>query len=305
MDYTTIGIDVSKAKFDTYLPYIDKHLVFPNNILGFKEFFKTILAVPNIRIIMEDTGSYHRALEKFLLSKKCKIFVVNPRYVRKFAQARGALAKTDKIDAKIIAEFGLIMPLNKKIELPDDHFELKDLVVRHRQITDIITIEKNHLEKPSCKIALKQAKASILLYKKQLKRIDLLIKHFINSHDKYKNLFNKFIAVKGVGFVSASVLLADLPELGHVDRRQIAALVGVAPMNCDSGKMRGQRHIRFGRIVVRNALYMAVISAIRCNGVVSTYYQRLRKNGKPAKVAIIACMRKILIHLNSIAQDVV
>jgi transposase len=302
MDYITIGIDVSKASFDVCLLPTREFRKFPNEAKGYKSFYKYISNLNVDKIIMENTGCYHRNLAVYLVDKLLEVYVLNPRQIRKFAQAAGYLAKTDKIDAFVIADFGVRMQLPDKQTNTKEHVELRELIARRRQIVSIISSEKNRLEKTSGNLCIKQIKASIAFHDKQVKEIEDNIKLFIKCHESYKKLYDKLIEVKGMGEVTTTVFLSEMPELGYIDRRKIAALVGVAPMNCDSGNMKGQRHIRFGRLYVRNSLYMATLSAVRANPIIKEYYLRLINHGKPFKVAITACMHKLLLHLNSIAQ---
>lgn len=300
MDYTTIGIDVSKATLDICFLPTGEYLHISNDINGFKRLKKYVGTSKVGKILMESTGSYHRSLQKFLTAAGFKVFVVNPRQIRDFAKACAVLAKTDKIDAEVIAQYGERMPLQDKIKKDLFHEDLKDLVTRRRQIVYAIVKEKNHLEKMNSKLIIKSVKVSITFLQKQLAEIDDLILNFIQSHELYQQVYNQLLSVKGLGKITATVLIAELPELGRVNKRQIAALVGVAPMNCESGTFRGQRHIRGGRMTVRNTLYMAAVASIRANDVLKDYYNRLRNNGKAPKMALTAVMRKLIIFLNSL-----
>ena len=303
MDYTTIGIDVSKASLDICFLPTGEYLKISNDTNGFKQLKKYITSSKVDKIIMESTGSYHRPLQKFLTLNQFNVFVINPKQIRDFAKACGIFAKTDKIDAQVIAQFGERMPLQDKIRKDLFCDELKDLITRRRQIIYSLVNKKNHLEKTNNKLILKSVKEAIAFWKKQLALIDNLILNYIKSHDFYKQIYYKLLSVKGMGKVTASVLLAELPELGQVNKLQIAALVGVAPMNCESGNMRGQMHIRGGRMSVRNTLYMAAVASVRANAVLKSYYKRLRNNGKTSKMALTAVMRKLLIFLNSLIAN--
>lgn len=300
MDYTTIGIDVSKATLDICFLPTGENLQIYNDINGFKQLKKYIGTSKVGKILMESTGSYHRSLQKFLTLIGFNVFVINPKQIRDFARACGIFAKTDKIDAEVIAQYGERMPLQEKIKKDLFNEELKDLITRRRQIVYSLVNEKNHLEKTHNKFILKSVKASITFLQKQLAQIDNLILNFIQSNEFYKQIYNKLLSVKGMGKITASVLLAELPELGQVNKRQIAALVGVAPMNYESGTIRGQMHIRGGRMSVRNTLYMAAVASLRANDVLKVYYKRLRDNGKTPKMALTAVMRKLIIFLNSL-----
>ncbi|MCL2085908.1 IS110 family transposase [Candidatus Saccharibacteria bacterium] len=303
MDYNTIGIDVSKAKLDICFLPGNRFKQFTNDIKGFKAFSRACKNFETPKFIMEATGCYHKSLETFLLDKGYEVYVVNPLFIRKFSQSKGKLAKNDKLDAFHIAEYGKRMPLPRASCKNQEHESFRELAARRMQMIVSLKIEKSRLDKTNNVLARETIKEAILFYKKQLKIVDKDIMAFIENAKRYKKLFAEMLNVRGVGFVTAMTMLSEMPELGSANKREIAALAGVAPMENQSGMMRGRMSIKGGRKNVRNALYMAVVSAIKCNEVIKPYYRGLRDRGKPAKMAMTACMRKLLLHLNSIAAN--
>jgi transposase len=230
------------------------------------------------------------------------VAVVNPRQVRDFARASGRLAKTDQVDARIILHFAKAMRPAKIPHIDDGRIALAALVARRRQLIDMAVAEKNRLEHAPPAIAL-LINETLLALKAQLARVDAAIVIAITADPDMAERRDLLLSVPGIGEVCAAVLIAELPELGDIDHKKLAALVGVAPMARDSGMMRGQRHISGGRATVRCALYMATISAIRCCPPIKNFHGRLRTAGKPPKVAIVAAMRKFLAIINTIVRQ--
>jgi len=306
MEYTTIGVDVSKAHLDVFFLPTGEVATFANTPQGFRQLQRRLSTSPGARVFMESTSCYHLPLARFLAANGVAVFVVNPKHVRDFAKACGRLAKTDRLDAEIIARFGELMPQKNVVVSEEARENLKRLSCRRRQVVMLLSMEKNHLEKAEfCaeKEVLSSVRNNIRSLEKQVAKWDAKLLEIIAANAELSELYARMTAVQGIGQATAVALIADLPELGRIGKRQIAALAGLAPMNCDSGSLRGQRHIRGGRRSVRCALYMATISATRCNDVIRTYYKRLRTAGKPPKSALTACMRKLLLHLNSIAAN--
>jgi transposase len=294
-----IGIDVSKTYLDVY--------TYPQgSIRRVSNQRQSICALADslrgsASVVMEATGGYERLLFTRLRQAGIPAAVVNARHIRNFARATGRLAKTDKLDAAIIAHYAATLGTPMRETMPD--YSLKDMVTRRRQLVDLLVQEKNRLEKAEDIFLRRQINEHLAFLKQQLQDVDRTISGHIKADREQSGRFGILTSVPGVGEVTASILLADMPELGALTERQVAALAGVAPLNNDSGQMRGQRHIWGGRISVRCALYMATICAIRHNPAIKTYYQRLRTNGKPAKVAITASMRKLLIILNALLKQ--
>lgn len=302
MNYSTIGIDISKHFLDVcYLP-TGEVAQFSNDEKGFNKFLDTIKQSSFEQILMEDTGCYHKSFFHFLLKHFNNVFVINPKRIRDFAKSSGRLAKTDKLDAFIIATYGERMNVISKIRRSPASEKLKGFVIRRRQLINLRKQEYNHIETCLDEEFKASIYKTITFMDEEIKNIEKAMKILIKTNEFYKSVYSRLTKINGVGDVLITTLLSDLPELGYLNKRQIAALVGVAPMNCDSGKMRGTRHIQGGRPSVRHALYMGTLSAAKSNDVIRQYYERLRETGKPAKVALTACMRKMLIYINSIYQ---
>jgi transposase len=255
------------------------------------------------RIVVEPSGGYERTLVATFVAAGLPIVVVNPRQVRDFAKALGFLAKTDEIDAFVLARFAqVVQPPQRKI--PDEQTQaLRDLLTRRAQLVEMRTMESNRLQQARTTRIIKDLKSSLEFIEKRLKRLDDEIDEHIRQTPAWLEKVELLQSVPGVGPQTARVLVLELPELGQCSRQQTAALVGVAPMNCDSGQFRGERIIRGGRKTVRTALYMATLSAIRFNDPIRRHYEKLRGAGKAFKVAMVACMRKLITILNAMVRD--
>ena len=303
MDYTTIGIDVSKAKLDICFLSTGETITVSNDKEGFAKLLKRIRHYNVERIIIEHTGNYQKEVVRYLQKHNLKVCVVNPNNVRNFAKAAGIIAKTDKIDAYVLAKYG---DMFKPDEVKEKDFEveqLKELVNFRQTLVETIKSFKIRLEKKPSAFIVREINKTIKSLILQQTRIEKQIKELIQQNQNMTELFNKLNEIVGFGEHTIATLLAHLPELGKIQRNKIAALCGVAPINRDSGKMRGMRCIQGGRKTVRNALYMATIPAITHNHVIHEYYTRLKADGKPSKVAIVACMRKLLCYANSIVKN--
>jgi transposase len=254
------------------------------------------------RIVIEASGGYERLLVGTLIAAGLPVVVVNPRQVRDFAKALGLLAKTDKLDAYVLARFAqVVKPPERKI--PDEQTQnLRDLLNRRAQLIEMRTMETNRLKQAATTRVIKDLKSSLEFIEKRIKKIDDELDEHIRNTPAWQEKVDLLKTVPSIGPQTARVLVLDLPELGTCSRQKSAALVGVAPLNCDSGQFRGDRVISGGRKVVRCALYMATLSAIRCNDVIRAHYQKLRSAGKPFKVAMVACMHKLLNILNAILR---
>lgn len=262
------------------------------------------LAGKNVqRIALEASGGYERLLVTTLVAAGLPVVVINPRQVRDFAKALGLLAKTDKLDAYALARFAQVMqPPQRKI--PEEITQnLRDLLARRAQLIDMQTMESNRLQQATLARVIKDLKSSLEFIAKRLKKLDDEIDEQLRQTPAWQEKAELLQTVPGIGPQTARILVLDLPELGECNRRQSAALVGVAPFNCDSGKFQGLRVIRGGRKVVRSALYMATLTATRYNDVIRPHFQKLRDAGKPFKVALVACMRKLLTILNAMVRE--
>jgi transposase len=296
-----VGIDVSKAMLDVAVLLSGEVLQFTNDANGIDELGKKLKAQAVDLVVMEATGGYETAVATALVSLDLRVAVVNPRQIRDFAKATGRLAKTDRIDAQVIAAFGeAIEP--EIVRLPDeDAREMEALLVRRRQLVAMRVQEVNRLGLMHG-LMRKNIKAHIDWLEKQIDRLDVDLTAGLRSSPAWRAKDELLRSFKGVGPTTSSTLVIAVPELGQLDRRAIAALVGLAPFNRDSGVMRGRRSIYGGRSHVRTLLYMAATTAIRCNPVIRTFYERLRSRGKPHKVAMVACMRKMLTILNAMVR---
>jgi transposase len=298
-----VGIDVAKDQIDVYLQPADIYRTFPNEKKGFDELQK-LLAHQRIALaVLESTGGLEIPVAASLGCAGIPIAIVNPRQVRDFAKASGRLAKTDRLDAAILAQFGAaIRPAAQPLR-SDEHRALAAIMTRRVQIIDMIVSEKTRLSSvPNSEMA-KDIKLHIAWLEKRLRKIDEDLGKRVKQTALWRERDELLQSVPGVGTVVSHTLLAHLPELGTLDRRKIAALVGVAPLNWDSGRMRGRRVIWGGRAAVRKALYMAAVASTKWNPIIAAFYKRLRAAGKKPKVAIVACMRKLLTILNSIARS--
>lgn len=296
-----VGIDVSKAKLDIAIRPLDETDSLSHDRAGIESLIKRFKEIGPTLIVMEATGGFERQVLRALASAELPVVAVNPRQVRDFAKATGQLAKTDRIDAVVLARFAqAIRPAVRP--LPDEvTLELRALVARRRQITEMIVAETNRLSSAP-KTLKKRITAHIAWLEKELQRANHDLDQSIRQSPIWQANEDLLQSVPGIGPVVSRTLLAELPELGKLNRRQIAALVGVAPLNRDSGTFRGRRSIWGGRATVRASLYMAALVAARRNTVICSFYKRLRDKGKTPKVALVACMRKLLTILNAMLK---
>ncbi len=297
-----VGIDVSKARLD--VDWSDDRPAFSvdNQPDGHLQIVQALSPVDAHRIVIEATGGYERPIVAELAAAGLPVVVVNPRQVRDFARATGRLAKTDAIDAKVLALFGLaIQPPRRPLE--DAHTRaFAELLARRRQLVQMRVAEGHRLAQAQAKKVKQSISKVIQVLERQIDEIDDDLNQRIQDSPIWKVKEELLTSVKGVGITTARTLLAELPELGTLSRQEIAALAGVAPFNRDSGQFRGKRSIRGGRAVVRNVLYMATLVATRFNPVIRARYQCLLAAGKRKKVALVACMRKLLVILNAILR---
>ena len=297
-----IGIDVSKDRLDISLRPTGQCLSFDNTDAGLDDLIRTLSELSPTLIVMEATGRYHQLALSRLVATSLPAIAINPRQSRDFARALGRLAKTDRIDAAVLAEFAdRVRPVLRSI--PDsDTQDLEALCTRRRQLVTMLIAEQNrhHTAPRSLRPKIKK---HIHWLEKELEDSDKDLKNRIRSSPAWREKEDVLSSCKGIGPVTTHSMLAYLPELGTFNRRQIAALVGVAPFNKDSGKFRGRRSISGGRRQLRNVLYMSALVATRHNPTIRTFYQRLVAAGKLPKVAIVACMRKLLTMLNSMVRN--
>jgi len=297
-----VGIDISKNHLDVHI--LNGKVFRCDNTTAHRPLLLENLPPPGTcLIVVEATGGYERALVCDLVAAGHAVSVVNPRQVRDYAKALGFLSKTDRIDAFVIARFAEHVQPRPVAQTQEKQAQLDELVTRRRQLVEHRTAETNR--KSLC--INKEVRHSVQLFidtiNKDLKRIDNEILKLVESDDDWQQRYELLKSVPGVGKVTAAALVAELPELGHLNRQEIAALVGVAPMNHDSGQHRGQRRIKGGRASLRANLYMAALVGIRRNPVLKEFYQRLKAQGKKSKVALTACMRKLLVILNAMVKN--
>jgi transposase len=298
-----VGIDVSKLWVDVHVRPDGAAFRCTTDSEGLAELVRRMQPLLPRLIVMEASGGYESLVAVSLAEAGLPVAIVNPRQVRKFADALGQLAKTDAIDARVIAHFAeAIRPPARP--MPDPMMlQLQELLARRRQLVVMVNAEKQRLSKAESAVTQRSHKAMLKSLEGERQRIDRAIGKLIEHSPLWCKKLDLLTSVPGVGDVVARTLLAELPELGQVDRHQIAALAGVAPFSRDSGRKKGKRFIRAGRVQVRAPVYMACLSAIRSNPPLSAFYRRLREAGKPARLALVAVMRKLLTILNAMLRD--
>ena len=297
-----VGIDVSKGRLDVAIGEQGEFWNVANDEKGIAKLVERMKEVRPELIVLESTGGLELPVMAELYACKIPVALVNPGRVREFARSIGLLAKTDKLDARLLARFAeAVKP--PVTHLPDEQEQhLIALVTRRRQLIEMLVAEKNRLN--TVRLSLREnLEEHITWLHKALKGLDQEIQEFIHQSPAWNDKQDLLQSVPGVGPVTASTLLAELPELGKLDRKKIAALVGVAPFNDDSGHRRGKRRVKGGRSSVRKVLYMAALSSSRFNPILRPFYERMLQRGKEKKVALTACMRKLLTFLNAILRD--
>lgn len=297
-----VGVDVSKDTLDICIEPAGEvlHVVYDDK--GITQVVKHLLGVAPTLIVMEATGGLEMRLASELAAKGLPVAVINPRQARDFAKATGQLAKTDLVDATVLAAFArAIRPAARPIKDADTR-DLDDLVTRRRQLIEMRVQETLRLGTAS-KVQRKSLTAHIAWLDKRIADLDDALTKRLRTSDVWRTKDDLLRGIPGVGAVTSLTMLAKCPELGDLNRREIAALVGVAPLANDSGKHRGKRFVWGGRADVRAVLYMATVSAIRCNSAIKTFAERLKQDGKPAKVVIVACMRKLLTIMNAMIKN--
>jgi transposase len=302
VDKIHAGIDVSKATLDVATNNQKGIKSFSNDEKGITQVVRYLMKEMPVLTVMEATGGLEKLLAASLVKASIPVVVVNPRQVSDFARAKGKLAKTDNIDAVILAEFACDIHPEVKPLSDEQTEEIKAMLVRRQQIMAMMTMENNRLG--SARLPMTSSiQEHISWLKQQLKNLDKDIENKIKDSSIWREKDSLLKSVPGVGPVLSITLLGALPELGNLTRKQIAALAGVAPFNRDSGKYRGRRTTKGGRARVRSPLYMATLAATRFNPVIKTHYEHLLKMGKVKKVALVACMRKLLVILNAVVRD--
>jgi transposase len=298
-----VGIDVSKSWVDVHVRPDGTAFRCNTDGEGLAELVRRVHPLMPRLIVMEASGGYESLVAVSLAAAALPVAIVNPRQVRKFAEALGQLAKTDAIDARVIAHFAeAVRPPPRP--LPDQTLtQLQELLARRRQLVIMINAEKQRFAKAESKITQHSCKAMLKSLEGERARIDRAIDKLVQGSPLWCGKLDLLTSVPGVGDIVARTLIAELPELGAIGRHQIAALAGLAPFSRDSGKRKGKRFVRAGRVQVRAPLYMACLVAIRHNRPLKTFYRRLREAGKPTRLALVAVMRKLLTMLNAMLRD--
>jgi transposase len=297
-----VGIDVSKDRLDVAMLEEERVWQVDNTHEGILSLVEQMQKLHPELIVVEATGGYQRAVVEALFVEGLAVAVVNPARVRQFARACGLLAKTDKLDALVLAEFGRKVQPRRYKGKNEAERQLSALLVRRRQLEEMLKAEQNRLRTISQSLRC-SVERIIACLKEEKKALDTQIHQFMAEQEAWQEQTEILGSAPGVGMVTTATLLAELPELGKMDRKKIAALVGVAPMNFDSGRKRGYRKTKGGRADVRSVLYMSTLVATRYNPPIQSQYQQLLKRGKLKKVALTACMRKFLTILNAMMRD--
>ena len=305
-DGAYVGIDVAKESVEVCLGVQGEVVAFGNDDSGFELAIERLSGSPVKLVVLEATGGYEAQMACALQAAGFDVAVVNPRQARDFAKSLGLLAKTDRIDAQVLAQFARVLDQRDDrarflLPEPDPQREqLAALTARRRQLIEMRTAERNRLS-VSHRAARGSIEAIIKALQRQIDDVEALMQRHVRQH--HADLADLLSSAKGIGDNSAACLIGELPELGRLTNRQIAKLVGLAPINRDSGKYRGRRFIGGGRSAIRAALYMPTVTAIRSNPAISAFFKRLVAAGKPKKVALTACMRKLLVVLNAMVRS--
>ena len=297
-----VGVDVSKADLEIGVIPGSKTWKVSNDGPGIQQLIDSLVSLSPSVIVIEATGGYETLVASSLAMAQLPVVVINPRHVRSFAKAIGVLAKTDRIDCLVLAQYGKSINPEPRPLKDEQAQELTAMLGRRKQLVEMLTMEKNRIDKTTNSV-LDYIHAHIVWLESQLQQVDNHLHNSIKNSPVWREKDKIIRSVPGAGPVLSVTLISELPELGILNRRQIAALVGVAPFNCDSGKRKGYRRVWGGRALIRSILYMATLSAVRCNPVIRSFYKRLIAAGKKPKVSLTACMRKLLIIINSMVRN--
>lgn len=297
-----VGIDIGKSMLDVCIFELDIYLQYANTPEGIRELLKKLSRYNLTRILVEATGGYERSLVKACAEKKLPIIIVQPTQIRQFGKAQGIIAKTDKLDSRLIAQFSAIMKPEVRLLNSKKVSYIRDLLSRKRQLNEMRTQELNRQHKAPSALAATH-KRLLKVLDKEIEGVNKLLAKAISEVTEWQRTYEILNSVPGIGDGVTFTLLGELPELGRLSPRKIAALCGLAPFNRDSGIMKGRRRIKGGRAPIRTMLYMAMLSAIQCNPVMKKFYKKLVEQGKHKKVALTACMRKMMTILNAMVRD--
>lgn len=297
-----VGVDVGKAHLDVFVYEKNLHWQTDNTPAGIRQLLRRLAYYRVERLVMEATGRYEFELAEAAYEKGLPVCIAKPLSVRRYAGAIEQLAKTDKIDAAIIAEYAAVVQPRTTPQKSKNLIAIKNLVVRRRQLVNLRTQEMNRL-KIMGKTLATSCRRIIRTLDAEIARIEQRLASQVEQQAEWTEKHTLLTSMPGVGNTLCYTLLADLPELGTLNNREISALVGVAPINRDSGRLRGKRRVQGGRASVRTVLYMATLSALQCNPVIKAFYRKLVRQGKHRKVAITACMRKFITILNTMVKN--
>ena len=296
-----IGMDISKDTLDLHDPNRNQTKQFAHDRRGHASLVRW-LSGQTVHVVCEATGKYERSVVDALQAAAIPVSVINPRQVRDFAKSQGRLAKTDRLDAKVLSDYGAAIKPSPTPPRSKEHRQLEEWIARRVQIVDMLQMERCRLRQTTDGALRKTIRSLIRSMEIQVRHAEEALAKLVDLVPILATAVQKLCEVKGVGVISALSILASMPELGQLNRRQVAALAGVAPFNCDSGAFRGRRSIWGGRDGAKRALYMVALVAARRNPALSEFYKRLRNAGKPGKVALVAVMRKVIIQLNGIMK---
>ena len=299
----TIGIDISKDTLDVYCPADKRHIQMTNDKAGHKALIHWITKGALPLIVFEATGAYHRQLEMALGKSHIPFTKVNPRQARRFAEATGRLAKTDRVDAAMLARMGAVLELPAQEAISENLHDLRELMTARRALIRDKTAAKTRLKTASQPLLRQQITARLKQVEKQMLQIDAAIAKIVAQDETLSLKLAILISIPGIAETTAFAILIDMPELGTLEGKQAASLAGLAPISRQSGKWRGKERIQGGRAMLRRAIYMPTLVAIRHNHVLKAKYQQLVDAGKPPKVAITACMRKLILLANALLRD--
>lgn len=297
-----VGVDVAKSRLD--VATTQSQAVFTRDPGGLDRLVAWLRELaPGAHVVLEASGGYERQVVGWLQAHDFPVSVVNAGWVRNFARSQGRLAKTDRIDARVLVDFAAANAPRLTAPVSPEQQKLTDLVRARQQLVSVRTLLQNHLEHTRERLARRSQEELVELAATRIQRLEKALAALIAETPPLAARVQKLTAVRGIGPTTAALLLAELPELGTLSKAEAAALAGLAPRNHDSGAFRGQRHIAGGRPAVRTGLWMPTLVATQHNPILKAFYQRLRAKGKPAKVALIATARKLLIHLNSLLKS--
>jgi transposase len=299
--FVDVGVDVAKA--DLQVATSTQNVGYANTPEGHRQFIAWLRSLGAVAVVLEATGGYERVLVEALHTAAISVSVINPRQVRDFARAQGRLAKTDKIDARVLVAYAAALRPRPTAALTPEQKHLTERVRARSQLIVSRGMAHNQLEHLVDPLARRCLQEMVRAFDTRIQRLEKAIAELIAHDPLLRAKVQKLVQVQGVGPTTAAMLLAEMPELGSLSKTQVAALAGLAPRNRDSGQFRGQRHIGGGRHAVRTGLWMPTLVAVQHNPILKALYQRLRSRGKPAKVALTACARKLLIYLNCLLKN--